>query len=109
MGEPLKLLGAQSKVAAWFADIEFSTGTAKRLIADFEKNPPTSEREYIDFYRTLLALFSRLDYIQLTARQGLEVARDNGVISQTTDPIAAIREILERLEIEARKREEESE
>lgn len=98
MGEPLKLLGAQSKVAAWFVDIEFSTGTAKRLIADFEKNPPTSEREYIDFYRTLLALFSRLDYIQLTARQGLEVARDNGVISQTTDPIAAIREIIATLQ-----------
>lgn len=98
MGEPLKMLGAQSKVAAWYIAIDFTAGSAKSLIYDFESNPPTTEDEYLIFFKALFRLLKELDYIKLTAQQGLEVAKANGIISQTTDPAAALREIIDDLE-----------
>lgn len=98
MGEPLKLLGAQSKVAAWFLYLDFVTGATKQRVYKFKKNPPVTEQEFMVFFQDLLDIAASLDDIQNTARQGAEVAKDNGIISQTADPVAAVKEIIAMLE-----------
>lgn len=98
MGEPLKLLGAQSKVAAWFLYLDFMTGATKQRVYKFKKSPPVTEQEFMIFFQDLLDIVAELDDIQNTARQGVEVAKDNGLISQTTDHVTAVKEIITALE-----------
>lgn len=94
MGRPLTLVGKQAKVVSFFALLDVEAGITKQALYQFEKSPPKNDKEWEWFYRQVIHLIRLEDNKQHLARQGLEVAQDNGIISQTTDPVAAIEETI---------------
>lgn len=97
MADPLKLLNGRV-VAAAFAFIDLASGYAKQIVFGFDEDPPISEADWQQFFRLLIRLQKQLDEIQRNARTGLDAAQGQKVISQTSDPKAAVREIIAWLE-----------
>lgn len=96
MADPLKLHGPI--VTSYFAAIDLAAGAAKCLVYRFDQRPPVTESDWTEFFRLTLRLAKELDGIQRNAKEGLDAARANKIISQTADPLAAIDELIGRLQ-----------
>jgi hypothetical protein len=96
MADPLKLNGRI--VTAAFAFIDLAAACAKQIVYELDQDPPVNEADWRHYYRLLIRLQKPLDEIQRNARTGLDAAQGQRVISQTSDPKAAVREVIAWLE-----------
>ena len=97
MADPLKLINGRI-VTATFALIDLAAGYGKQINYESDQDPPVSEADWREFFRRVMRVQKQFDEIQRHARTGLDAGQGQKVISQTSDPKAAIREIIAWLE-----------
>lgn len=90
MGRPRQITGYT--VANNFASIRLNLEQVTDLLVQFHDQPPTSRDEWMVVYRNVIRALGLLNTSQRLAREGLEIARENGVVT-TTIPAEALRQL----------------
>lgn len=81
-----------------FAEIAWQNDRAAQALLGFLQNdPPASEREWRVFYQNMFGVVDSIRQMRSTALEGLDIARENGIVDAQS-PDDALRQLRDEID-----------